>query len=959
MININLCQYDKYYKTPYVSDFTSDKLQRYPYNTEDINIIGALTGSALLDLSTLNQCNLLELGSITLQFVNDVLEFKITNGSGVSWNTKDVEDIWLANHGTGNFPDAYTINTIECKYKINIEGIFNCTEINTKKLILNGNGAMNGPFITCTTCDLSGTNNYLLNANVLCSGINLGSSKARLENCTISCKSYIQHGSDLSLLDCSVISPYAFLSNGYFLNSEITFGDLVLNGVKTNSSFVYDNSLKPSGTGIVTIDGSLKVNKNFLLSAPIVHITGETDVELMGSIKAQNIKVIFPQEQLQGDETPKLPIQIILKESGQLTTDTFLAVRPIELEGTTSDLRQIIKQKFTNNGVLNLGTITGNQYAINNIGLCNIDRTDAAGTLINIRNYAKADTTFKDNTSYILQFHNDLSGTISANNMECSGSIVEDVFGHYSYNDGFMRINESLILSKFTNQASGNIAANIVRLNNLCTNQGIIRANTIYLSGESSNNNSGKIFGDSYCVSKNSKNLGFMDKGTFEKGSVNSGNGYVDNGTFYNSNNYGKFNVSSFYSGSMNIFPGSGVNASFYDFCANSGIANKLFFYDNSYNLYSNTGAIFYDNSENISVITGFLPSGASMKENNTIVFRDNSFNNASGTVTSGVFTDNSLNSGVCYSCSFLDYSTNMSPGLNTDLRFYDLSFNGDTGLVLNSSFFDTVNKGKCSGSYVLFSGSRASNQKDILGVQSGSFINQAHNGKNIIDSSFILFSGASYNTGTMYLADCTLSHRSNNSSDGIIYLKNGSLLLTEQSTNHGYVQRVINFEETSARATLERQSDNRGTMSSLDQVDLNNSYNYGIIETTNAYLYSGTINHGLIASTTAFVSGSINSSSGRISVDSNLSLVANSVNYGRVQGYSGTISFIDKSVNHGIAIGSGINFTDYATNNGKIIGSGAFTNFSSNNGVVSGDASFDSTSTNNGIITGRLILDP
>jgi hypothetical protein len=877
---LNLCDPAKYYSTPYVSDDTSDKINRIPSSSQDINIIQTLEDNATLNLNSLDACELQNIASISVKFRDPSSALEINGSANINVTARSGEtQPWIANHEEYDISDKYVIESISSLFTTTIKGILHTKEINTRTLNIENNGSVSGPLISAQNVNIKGSSNYIKFANITADEVSITASKARIDNSTFVCsQNYIQNGSDASLLNCNIVSPSATLKHGYFLASQILFGSLELDNGHIDAECSYDSSLVQSGSIPLKIKNT-SIGANFKTNVPLLIMSGPA--ELNGDIKAILISGSVP--------------NINIGPSGIV------------------DVIKISTSSIKNSGQLTIQSITsGQSYTINNYGNAYINAMSSQSRL-SIKNDSFANTILSDTDSIIESLSNEISGVIQANNL-----VINKSFS----NTGKCNTISSIQIKGGINNLSGVIQSTHVDLFNT-NNEGIISASTVSLSGSSINLASGVILGSTLFINK-TKNEGFCQDATFTETTENQGkcnnailkntakNNYIVNeqADFYNTSNNGTnaiTNIANFYDDSINnaggnyasdkLSPGIQYNIwktmNFNDSSSNQGLlaplqplninewrdilirsindgtseeflnkdARKANFLNQSFNTanisgnISNTGSplcyiVFNDNAYHKSSIA------------QQAIFRDNAYNK--GNAIRCIFQNNSSNEGTTTECLFYNLATNNSNQNNINAIFYDNSTN--RGKVKDSQFLNTRNFGEVEGT-VIFSGASAINIAKLLNVSSGSFFDSASNLGQINSSTNIYFVNSSYNTGTIDASNTVFYNNSYNIANGNI--QSTTIELTNRSYNNGNMT--------------------GGTT-------MVNSQNYGSI-IGDTVLNSGSENIGYIIGNAQFVNNSIN----RGGIMGNVTLTLGSVNEGTI---TGNVSIDATSTNVGTVIG-------------------------------------------------------
>jgi hypothetical protein len=862
---LNLCDPAKYYSTPYVSDDASDKINRIPSSSQDINIIQTLEDNATLNLNSLDACELQNIASISVKFRDPSSALEINGSAKINVTARSGEtQPWIANHEEYDISDKYVIESISSLFTTTIKGILHTKEINTRTLNIENNGSVSGPLISAQNVNIKGSSNYIKFANITADEVSITASKARIDNSTFVCsQNYIQNGSDASLLNCNIISPSATLNNGYLLSSQILFGSLVLDNGYIDAVCDYDASLVPSGTRPLDIK-NVSIGKSFSADVPFLEISGPA--ELNGNIKALTMSGSVP--------------NIVIGQDGIVNVVT-LSIDSID-----------------NKGELTIQSVaSGQTYTVNNYGNVYINGISPKSKL-SIKNSSWAQTTLSDVDSVIESLSNEISGIIQANNLIINNS--------YS-NDGTCNVN-NIQIKNGINNLSGRIQAIDVNLLNT-DNDGKILADTVFLSGSSINLASGIISGKTLFAG-NTQNLGACQDATFVN--TTSNNGICNNAIFrdtsqnndivnvqadfYNNTKNGSSattNIANFYNSGINEAGEHWKTLNFNDSSSNQGLlaplqpinidqwrdtlirsindgtseeflnmdARKANFLNQSFNTVnitgniSNTGSplcyiVFNDNAYHKSSIA------------QQVIFRDNAHNK--GDAISCIFQNNSSNEGTTTKCLFYNLATNNSNKNNINAIFYDNSTN--RGKVKDSQFLNTMNFGEVEGT-VIFSGASAINIAKLLNVSSGSFFDSASNLGQINSSTNIYFVNSSYNTGTIDASNTVFYNNSYNIANGNI--QSTTIELTNRSYNNGDI--------TGATTMV-------------------NSQNYGSIM-GNAVLNSGSENIGYIIGNAQFANNSIN----RGGIMGNVTLTLGSINEGTI---TGNVSIDATSANVGTVIG-------------------------------------------------------
>lgn len=900
MPNLNLCDPSKYYSTPYISDNSTDQLNRVPSSNQDINIIQTLDTDAILDLNSLSDCELQNISSITVNFTTNVKgqppALVINGGDPVIVETRSGElDPWVINHEKYFFPETYSIDSIESKNYTKIDGIFNNSEIKTQTLDIIGDGSLAGSLINSRFVNILGHLNYVQGANISCSDLEIISNKARIDRSSILCNTYTQKGPDASLLDCNIIAASAILETGYILNSQFTFSEINLKGGKTNSTFIYDPSISTTSpfSGVeffLDIQGqpsfissgnypmmieNTETNEKFNTEVPLLVINGNTPIN--GSIKTI----------LMSGQTPDITIGAL----GNITTDYLSAAN------------------FFNSGNTTIEHINAFQRtSINNYGKINLNNIDANNKTFYLNKFF-GEMFFSQDTVVLHSFHNEPSGKIVANNLQ--NKIT-------SSNSGELQITNTItVTGNFTNK--GSITAKECNLFESASNGGLIKATDIILSG-AYNASGGFLIGNAEFL-KDSWNEGEANTPSFLYNARNNGRCQDASFKMDSQNNYWCYGVADFYHYAVNN--GGGSTLIFHDLSQNFGgdvdsgpLAEELewqflYFFDNSTNnadltgRYNSNGAsgllagsvMFHHNSINRGLIPGgqtyAAPDGysflrayfrdysynthtvtsGSFLDNSTnwgraidCVFSDNSISTGNSYVSNCVFLDNSANITMAEECKFYGSSQNLYPEQSKKLSFYDNSLN--RGRVDEASFFDTKNYGQIE-TLAFFSGSSAVNY-GLINAESIGFVNNAINLAEI-NGENIRFWDQSCNRSTIN-CDNSLEflNASYNDIPGDINCNDVSLL--NQSYNNGKI--------TSSSTTIEN-SQNNGSIVSNDLVFRDDSINMGYINANVARFTYRSINRGSIMGDAVFLLNSINEGT----ITGNVAFDESSVNLGTIIG--------------------------------------------------------------------------
>jgi hypothetical protein len=971
MPELNLCDIDSYYKKPYVSDASNDKLRGLPSSVQDIYILKYLTDDAILDLGSLASCDLYNIASISVQFVTVIgtggyisnPALILRNGSNLEIKPKsgDPSD-WIIRHEDYDIANTYSIGLIESKRNTKIEGQLHLLELQTEQVSIN-NGAIQGTFIEARNVDITGSYCYIKNANITCSFANIISNKARIDNTTIICQQYLQDSPDSSLLNCNIIAATGKLNNGYIVSSQFTFNRLNLISGYVSSTLLYDESLYgfstfsgisisasgnnflSSGIPPITMENTA-TNKNFQLEVPLLVINGVTP--LNGTISTT----------LLSGSTPQISIGI----DGNITTD-------------------YISGGCINSGLLNIDTIINDKLvSIINYGELNCN-TLYSNNRLQLTNASGAVTNFEAPQAI---FHKPFvnSGVINANNLYTNVTTNNNGVLNASYIDLTEVINYGLIKCEDGVLRSSSENRGLIECATMSFTDGSINANKIkgqvtFLAGSSKSfNGLNGLLEEAIFLHKN-YNQGYcrnaIFKGVSENlGIVNFANFYDNaiNGATREAGALGTVTVANFYNTSINIGNNSlWERLSFYDRSLNGATLSpdtaetdtirQIIFQDNSYN----TGIIRGSDKLNLEFLNFAFNSGNIVSG----IFRNHSSNFK--TVTSGAFLNNSICSGnirdidpnyqpnkfcifknsssnigasVLRNCQFYDNSFNNSNGgpysyaENEDVKFYNNSIN--RGKISNVSFFDaTQNYGTINGD-IVFSG---------VGTVNFGTITEGRSPTNV------KFYSSSTNRGSMNgIAEVLFSGNAYNAAPINTQLDNADIIFVDRCINHGSIsalQSTVKFDDSSATT---------GYIETRLCGFSKNSVNFGSINITagfatedqpaQCYLSDTSINKGFIVSPlTILLSGSVNDNQ---IFGTKVMLQNGSQNNQLIS--AGSTSFEYASTNNRTILGSGI-FDTYSSNNGVVSGNAVFTNYSSNQGVVVGTAEFDVTSVNNGTVLG------